>query len=269
MLLTLKKGIIYGPVNSRRLGRSLGINLMPATVKVCSFDCVYCQYGWTKVRALGAEGAGPVPKIDDVALAVKTALAALPSPPAYITFSGNGEPCLHPDFPEIVEAVRTVRDRSAPGTKTAILSNSSRVKDERIRQALVSLDVRIMKLDCGTEEVFRRYNGPAVGLTLDAVTEGLAELARSAPVTIQSLWSGGAGGNLKTIPSGEDLFPHPEISAWIGRLERIRPAFVQVYSLDRDTPAKDLRQLGSAELELIAAKARAIGLQAESFVRPA
>lgn len=257
MLLTLKKEIIYGPVDSRRLGRSLGVNLMPGTVKVCSFDCGYCQYGRTgglpNRERLRAQG----PKAEDVARAVESALIALGRPPAYITFSGNGEPSLHPDFAGIEEAVAHVRDRLAPEAKTAILSNSSTVGDDRIRRCLAKLDVRIMKLDCGTEGVFKRFNGPATGLGLEGIVEGLAELSRLAPVWIQSLWAGGAGGN--SSPS--------EICAWIGRLKIIRPAFVQVYSLDRDTPVKDLRQISKAELDLIADEVRKIGFQAGSFVR--
>jgi len=267
MLLTLKKGITYGPVNSRRLGLSLGINLMPPSVKVCSFDCVYCQYGWTKVREIRDEHRALIPRTEDVIRAVETTLAELPSPPAYITFSGNGEPSLHPDFPGIVEAVKETRNRMAPGAKTAILSNSSAVSVERTRKALARLDMRIMKLDCGSGEVFLRYSRPATGITLEGITEGLVDLSHRAPVTIQALWSGGADGNLSAAPEGDEFGRHPEIAAWADRLQRIKPAFVQVYSLDRDTPAKNLRKLSYDELEVIAARLRADGIPAAAFVR--
>lgn len=267
MLLTLKKGITYGPVNSRRLGLSLGINLLPPSVKVCSFDCVYCQYGWTKVREIRDEHRALIPRAEDVVRAVEAALAELPSPPAYITFSGHGEPSLHPDFPDIVEAVKETRNRLAPGAKTAILSNSSAVSEERTRKALARLDMRIMKLDCGTQTAFARYSRPAPGLTLEAVTSGLAGLARLAPVTIQSLWSGGADGNLTASPKDGELGRHPEVSAWVDRLRRIKPAFVQVYSLDRDTPAKNLRKLGEDELGKIASLTQAAGIPASAFFR--
>jgi wyosine [tRNA(Phe)-imidazoG37] synthetase (radical SAM superfamily) len=240
---------------------------MPGPVKVCSFNCLYCQYGWTKVAKPGEGGAGPVPGIDDVARAVESALAALPSPPAYITFSGNGEPSLHPAFADIVRAVAHVRDRLAPAARTAILSNSSTAGDDQIRRSLAALDVRIMKLDCGREGTFRRFNGPGPDLSLDAVTEGLTELSRLAPTWIQSLWAGGSVGNFGPMTSGDDLSRHPEVSAWIRRLRRIRPAFVQVYSLDRDTPVKDLRRLEKVELDPITAEIRRLGFQAESFSR--
>ncbi len=276
MLLTLKKDIIYGPVDSRRLGASLGINLFPGTAKVCPFNCVYCQYGWTKERRVGKRRRALIPAAKDVARAVEEALRALPSPPAYLTFSGNGEPTLHPDFPEIVEAVKAARDRVAPGAKTAILSNSALAGEERIRRTLAGLDVRIMKLDCGREEVFERYNGPAHGITLESVTEGLAELSRLVPVTIQSLWTGGDGGNLRECSTANDSIPSPphpslgpdsEVGGWIERLKGIRPAFVQVYSLDRDTPARNLRKLDRSELDDIASLARSAGIPASSFVR--
>jgi len=296
MLLHLKKGITYGPVNSRRLGLSLGINLMPPSVKVCSFDCVYCQYGWTKEREIRDEHRALIPGVEDVARAVETALTALPSAPAYITFSGNGEPSLHPDFPDIVEAVKATRDRLAPGARTAILSNSSAAAEERILKALAGLDTRIMKLDCGTEGLFQRYSRPAAGITLEGVTNGLAELSCLAPVTIQALWSGGTGGNLSASPERGELGHHPsithqgtqysvpdpsrnregilfpqtgsaELDAWTARLKLIRPVFVQVYSLDRDTPAKNLRSLSYDELEVIAARLLADGIPAAAFVR--
>jgi wyosine [tRNA(Phe)-imidazoG37] synthetase (radical SAM superfamily) len=266
MLLELKPGIIYGPVNSRRLGASLGINLFPGPAKICTFDCVYCQYGWTKVKEIGAGRRGSLPDAAAVARALEDALPSLGSSPAYLTFSGNGEPTLHPDFPEMVEAVISVRDRRAPAARTAILSNSSRVMKDGLRPALTRLDARIMKLDCGTEDTFRRYSGPAAGLTLEAVTRGLADLAGLVPVTIQSLWTGGAGGNLPD-PSEGAAARSEELRAWVERLVRIKPAFVQVYSLDRDTPARDLKQLGRAELSCIVDLAKSAGINASVFVR--
>lgn len=266
MLLDPKPGITYGPVNSRRLGASLGINLFPGPIKICTFDCVYCQYGWTKEKEIEEERRMSLPDAAAVVRALEDKLRTFTSPPAYLTFSGNGEPTLHPDFPAIVEAVIRVRDRIAHGAKTAILSNSTRAARGEVRSALAKLDARIMKLDCGTEDVFRRYSGSASGLTLEGVTQGLAELAALAPVTIQSLWTGGPGGNLPD-PREHAASRSEEVRAWIDRLVRIRPAFVQVYSLDRDTPARDLRQLSTTELEPIVEMARVAGIEASVFGR--
>jgi len=116
-----KEGITYGPVRSRRLGRSLGINLMPPRRKVCTFDCVYCQYGRTASFSVDSAESG-LPTVPEVAAAVELSLAGLAEPPEWLTFSGNGEPTLHPEFPAMVEAVDTLRDRLCPATGTAVLS---------------------------------------------------------------------------------------------------------------------------------------------------
>ncbi len=266
MLLEPKPGITYGPVNSRRLGASLGINLFPGPVKICTFDCVYCQYGWTKEKEIGDERRRSLPDASAVARALEDKLQTLDSTPTYLTFSGNGEPTLHPDFPAIVESVISIRDRCAPGARTAILSNSSRAMRGDVRRSLARLDARIMKLDCGREGMFRRYNGPLQDLTLEAVTRGLSELAEVAPVTIQSLWTGGVGGNLPD-PSEGAASRSEEVRAWIERLAGIKPVFVQVYSLDRDTPARDLKQLSLAELSPIVEMAKSAGIDASVFGR--
>ena len=251
MILELKKGLTYGPVRSRRLGASLGINLFPGDVKRCPFDCVYCQYGWTKETAvrLSSETAA-LPTPDEVEQAVVRALEALPAPPAYLTFSGNGEPTLHPDFPEMVDRVAAIRARFGGGLRTAVLSNSAGTKDPDVRGALARLDVRVMKLDCGTEDVFRRYNRPARGITLEAITEGLRNTAERAPVTVQSLVAAGAAGNLD----------ESEAPAWIERLVAIGPVAVQLYTLARGCPSSDLFPAPESELRGLAEKARARGV---------
>jgi wyosine [tRNA(Phe)-imidazoG37] synthetase (radical SAM superfamily) len=256
MILELKKGLTYGPVRSRRLGASLGINLFPGGVKRCSFDCVYCQYGWTPVAVGRLDRAAAVlPAPDEVERALAAALEGLAEPPAYLTFSGNGEPTLHPDFPEMVERVNGLRSRLVPAARTAALSNSAGVTDPAVRDALARLDVRIMKLDCGAEGTFRRFNRPLPGLTLDAVTEGLRLLAGSSPVTIQTLIAGGEAGNL-----GE-----AEGRAWIDRLVTIRPAEVQLYTLARGTPSSELRAAPAPALDRWAEAAKTRGLSVHTF----
>ena len=256
MILELKKGLTYGPVRSRRLGASLGINLFPGDLKRCPFDCVYCQYGWTKgtVSRLSPGTAG-LPTPADVERAVVRALEEVTAPPAYLTFSGNGEPTLHPDFPEMVDRVNAIREKLGAGTRTAVLSNSARIADAGVRNALARLDLRIMKLDCGTDNVFRRYNRPAPGITLDAITAGLRTLAERAPVTIQSLVADGAAGNLDEA----------EASAWIERLVAIGPAAVQLYTLARDYPSSELVPAPEASLRRLAARARAKGVPVTVF----
>jgi len=237
MLLDLQAGIIYGPVRSRRLGRSLGINILPAERKVCSFDCLYCQYGFSRGRTreeAGKEGYR-LPTVTEVLSAVERAVLNLSPPAAYLTFSGNGEATLHPGFKEIVLGLREIRDRLCPGSKTAILSNSTTVNDPLIRGALALLDVRIMKLDAGTEEMFSRYNRPAKGITLADTVAGLAVLEN---VTIQSLFTKGPVGN----------FTPGHLEAWVEQIKKISPIFVQLYTLDRESPTSSLIPVDKSEL---------------------
>lgn len=251
MLLELQGGIIYGPVHSRRLGRSLGVNLLPSHAKHCAFDCLYCQYGWTDKHGLDPDAAA-LPSVGSVLDALRAALARVDAHPAYITFSGNGEPTLHPDFPAIVEGVREVRDRHSPASRVAILSNSTTVADERVRAALARLDLRVMKLDAGTEETFRRFNRPCEGVSFEAVVEGLAKLG---DVTIQTLFTGGPGGNASSA----------EIAAWIAALRRVTPSMVQIYTLDRGCPSVDIEPLPRSGLISIARALDAAGIRANVF----
>jgi len=238
MLLALKDTIIYGPVNSRRLGRSLGINILPPGQKTCTFNCVYCQYGWTDYHCLAEKDNLSWPSTKEVEDALAGALARLHIPPAYITFSGNGEPTLHPCYPEIVVAVKKVRDRLAPDAQVAVLSNSTLTGDPDIQKALAQLDRRIMKLDCGHESTFARYNKPFTGIEEEAIVNGLAQLE---DITIQALFSGGEAGNVADAA----------VDAWVERLNILRPSHVQIYTLDRDAPAKKLVPALESDLQKI------------------
>ncbi len=241
-VLSLQNSIIYGPVRSRRLGASLGVNLLPRARKFCSFDCLYCQYGWTERHGLDLSERNDLPSLDDVRRAVETALArdhALD----YITLAGNGEPTLHPKFAEIVDVVNALRDRHAVGVKTAILSNSSTIGRWEIREAVGRLDEPIMKLDAGTETGWRRFNRPCRGVQWEELIAGLEAL--EGPV-LQSLFAHGENGN--TSPE--------EIMAWIGLVGRIRPRSVQVYTLDRPAPERSLEPVAVSQLEDIARQAK-------------
>ena len=252
MLLDLKKDIIYGPVHSRRLGRSLGINLLPSARKTCPFNCVYCQYGWTKIHCTEKISSVLFPSVEDVRKALTKALTALKEPPSYITFSGNGEPTLHPQFGRMVKEVTVIRNELAPEAATAILSNSALVSRKSIREAILELDVHIMKLDCGTTKMFRRYNQPCSGVDLEQITEGLAEMPG---VTIQTLVSSGKSGNLEAR----------NIKEWIKRIKKIRPVLVQLYTLDRDYPDKNLRPATKDDLNQIKKQAENEGIAIQIY----
>lgn len=252
MLLGLKKGIIYGPVMSRRLGRSLGINILPWQKKTCPFDCVYCQYGWTECHTANIPPSLSLPAVKDVANALEEALVGMTDPPAYITFSGNGEPTTHPDFDAMVDAVTHIRDRLSRTAKTAILSNSALVSEDAVRKSLEKLDSRIMKLDCGDPALFQRYNRPCSGIDLEGITRGLEKLSS---ITIQTLCTAGESGNLQ----------RKNIDEWLDRLQRIKPRSIQLYTLDRSYPDKRLKHASWVELILIKERVSRAGWDAEIF----
>jgi wyosine [tRNA(Phe)-imidazoG37] synthetase (radical SAM superfamily) len=252
--LGLQKGIIYGPVNSRRLGRSLGLNIMPTGSKLCPFNCIYCHYGWTTFVEPDASGhLGDLPSALEVREALERTLARIDPTPAYITFSGNGESTVHPDFDAIVEEVVDVRDRSGIDAKVAILSNSCKVDSEEVRRALARLDVRIMKLDAGTQGVFEKINNPAPGIKLDAIVDGLRALN---DVTLQSMFVQGE------VTNATD----ENIDAWFERVAEIKPVFVQVYSLENAPAMSTLEGVPREKLEAIVERLRtSLGIAAAAY----
>jgi len=239
-LLRLQPGIIYGPIKSRRLGRSLGINLLPVRYKLCSFDCVYCQYGPTKVKTL-TPAAGQLPTVEQVLAAVREALQAHPTVD-YLTFSGNGEPTLHPRFPAVVSGVRRLRDEIAPDVKLAILSNSTTAHLPPVRKALALLDAPILKLDAGEPRMLARVNRPAPGVSLERIVGGLKEVPN---LIIQSVLVDGRVSNVADEP----------LEAWLSVLSEIGPAGVQVYSVDRPVPEAGIERVLPPVLQRIASEA--------------
>jgi len=263
LTIALKRGIIYGPVNSRRLGWSLGVNLMPFDVKICSFDCLYCQYGWTEYHTNVIEEFVEMPSVEQVSEALEKALTEykeqnkdsnLPGYPMYITFSGNGEPTLHPEFSQIVDKVIEVKNKISPLSRTAILSNSTTVNIPAVRPALTKLDVRIMKLDAGSNDAFHTYNNPADGIDIEDITEGLSTLMS---VTIQTLFTGGKKGN----------YNDANISDWILRLKKISPIKVQLYSLDRGYPSEYITSVHKDKLLKVKAMLDRESLHSEVYER--
>jgi wyosine [tRNA(Phe)-imidazoG37] synthetase (radical SAM superfamily) len=185
--------------------------------------------------------------VEQVVAAVEAVLTRPAVTPAFLTFSGNGEPTTHPDFLSAVEGVVAVRARLLPTAQVAVLSNSTRVFEPRVRRALALLDQRIMKLDAGTEEVFRRYCRPLEPVTLDEIVGGLGSLG---DVTLQALFTGGPGGNAEPA----------HVEAWVARVAAIRPGDVQIYTVDRPWPARDLVPLDGDALDDIARAVRDVGI---------
>lgn len=243
MLLDLHDGILYGPVNSRRLGKSLGVNLSPAKQKLCSFNCVYCHYGWTKRLTTDLSPfADELPQAENVIAAVEGALKSNIEF-AYITFSGNGEPTLHPDFPRLVDEIIMLKKRYRPDVKLGLLSNSTALTNDSVCDAVARIDRPFLKLDAGTEETFTAINRPAKGVVFDDIIERLISLD---DINIQTVIIDGDPSN-----TTDD-----ELAAYFDHIRKIKPREVHLYSIDRPVPGRDIRLVPPERLRHIAQRGR-------------
>ncbi|MHA1582851.1 MAG: radical SAM protein [Candidatus Baldrarchaeia archaeon] len=241
--LRLQRGIIYGPVFSRRLGRSLGINILSQKCKWCSFDCVYCDYGRTDVHSIDPGNlVDELPSPSEVESALRSFLKKHVEVD-FITFSGNGEPTLHPLFPEIVNVVKEVRDDLVPHVKLAILSNASTLSRKSIRKAVLKLDAPIMKLDAGSEKFFHEVNRPCKDVSFNEVLNGLKNLGN---VIIQTMLFKGKISNVND----------EALNLLIKRLREIKPRYVQVYTVDRPPAEPQIRKISETRLSEVAYRIR-------------
>jgi len=255
--LSLRSGIIYGPVRSRRLGNSLGINLLPTRYKLCSFNCVYCQYGWTKKGTLApTEELKDLPSLDAIAAAIEAALAQLTKAGKNIdsiTICGNGEPTLYPDLATVVQIAKQARDQYQPQAQLAILSNSSTVGSQTIRAALEPIDLKIMKFDAGNEEMFRQLNHPRTPIYMGDIVAGLKQLKN---IFLQSLFVQGRITNADP----------DSVGLWLEKVHEIRPLGVQVYTLEREPADERIEKVSLATLQWLADQVRwRAGVPAEVF----
>jgi wyosine [tRNA(Phe)-imidazoG37] synthetase (radical SAM superfamily) len=252
MTIALQSGLVYGPVASRRLGQSLGVNVLPAGTKTCDFNCIYCQYGWTQPehRGLGSDGDWPTPAA--VADALADALRAHARVDR-ITLAGNGEPTLHPQFGEIVERLRDVRTALAPEARLAILSNSSTVNRPEIGTALARLDECYMKLDGGDTATLRRLN--AAHMHIEDIVEPLSRLSG---VVLQSMFVRDSSGRI-------DNSVEAAVAPWLAAVERIKPLAVHVYSIARNPAWTAVEAIPRRTLERIASRVEQLGIAALVF----
>lgn len=247
--------IIFGPVKSRRLGVSLGVNLLPATRKLCNFNCIYCECGWTS--DLKAEK-GYLPKREEVYKALEMKLSEMKvknRPPDVITFAGNGEPTLHPDFPGIIDDCIELRNKYFPGIRIAVLSNSTTITIPRIKAALLKVDQNILKLDSGFDLTVKVHNQPVVNVQVAELIENLQNF--KGQLIIQTLF-------VRGMYKGEiiDNTTPQEIEAWLKAIELIKPCEVMIYTISRDTPeGGQFGKVPLTELKRIAQLVKQLGIK--------
>lgn len=243
--------IIFGPVQSRRLGTSLGINLLPNDRKVCSFDCIYCECGWTDksgsagfhVRRAVREG------LETRLLSMEDNDEQLDT----ITFAGNGEPTLHPHFDRIIEDTLALRNRIFPDARIAVLSNASLIRKPRVFHALKKVDQNILKLDSVFETTLRSLNQPRGNFNLDRLIDHL--IAFQGSLIIQTLFVRAENNGRRidnTIPV--------EVDAWLDLLSKIAPRQVMIYTIARDTPLEGIEKVSYEDLQQIAVRVEALNI---------
>ena len=243
---------IFGPVHSRRLGVSLGINLLPEDGKVCSFDCVYCECGFNADH----RARKPLPTRVDVRTALEAKLLDMQQngpKPDVLTFAGNGEPTSHPHFPEIIEDTLALRDKYFPTAKVSVLSNSTFISRPAVFDALNKIDNNILKLDTVDEEYIRTVDRPNTPYSVAEIIERLKTFEGNC--IIQTMFMKGSYLG-KDVDNTSDKYVLP----WLETLKEIKPRQVMVYTIDRETPGHDLRKATHEELDRIAALVKEAGI---------
>ena len=238
---------IFGPVISRRLGVSLGINLLPNDSKLCSFDCIYCECGWNPEKG---KGSVVLPKREEVRSLLRQKLIEMAKEsqmPDVITFAGNGEPTLHPDFDTIIEDTILLRNELAPNSKIAVLSNSTMLYKTRVVEALKKVDDNILKLDSGILETILLLNKPVGKFDLNTLIHHLKKFEGA--LIIQTMFLKGSFNGVIF-----DNTTDREIEHWIKLVKEIQPKMVMIYSIARDTPAENLTGITLQKLEKIAGR---------------
>lgn len=255
----LFENIVFGPIISRRLGISLGINVLPTHKKLCNFNCVYCECGWSELKV---DENSQLNSKSEILLALEEKLIEINDKKGNIdsiTFAGNGEPTLHPEFKEIVEGVVGLRNRFFPMAKITVLSNSTRLIDEDVFSALLMVDNPILKLDSGREEMFHRISKTSPSkVNFQKVKERLIEFGHRA--IIQTLL-------IRGEHNGEiiDNTSKEEFSKWLEIIKQINPKYVMLYPIDRVTPESKLEKLSKKEIEEFAQILIDNGIEAKAY----
>ena len=228
--------IVFGPIYSRRLGSSLGVNVLPTVGKLCNFDCIYCECGWNK----DGRSDGKFPRLAEVEAALEDKLskaAAEGTPVDSITFSGNGEPTMNPDFPQIVEATVRLRDKYFPNAKVSVLSNAVLVARKQIAEALKKVDNPILKIDASSDELVEKINKPVGKYRLSEIVDALKEF--NGDFILQTMFL-----RAQDFDTTEDK----ALKAWMDIVRELKPREIMVYTIDRETPDKTLRKYTVEEM---------------------
>lgn len=228
--------IVFGPIFSRRLGSSMGVNLLPSKGKFCNFDCVYCECGWNKDGV--AERKFPSPVEVEAALEEKMSKAASDGVAVdSITFSGNGEPTMHPDFPQIIEVTLRCRDKYFPQAKVSVLSNATLVGRQAVAEALMKVDNPILKIDASSDELIEKINKPVGRYRLAETVEALKKFEGNFILQTMFLRS----------PDFDTVAPDA-LAGWMEIVRETRPREIMVYTIDRETPDKSLQKYTAREM---------------------
>jgi len=259
MATFLWSDIVFGPIHSRRVGTSLGINLLPVNGKLCSFDCIYCECGALSSGAPKKDR--KMPSFEQVSDAMSRRFKELYDEGVKvdsISFTGNGEPTLNKDFPEIVDKTVELRDKYFPTAVISVFSNSTTLEKRGVFDALMKIDNRIMKVDCSDIQLLQLVNRPAPGYSLERVLKNLERF--NGNFILQTMF-------FKGVVEGQefDLTAPELVAGWSDIVRRLRPAKIMAYSLDRDTPVAGLMKIPRERLQEVTAPLRAEGFEIEIF----
>ena len=247
---------IFGPIKSRRLGISLGVNLLPGDGKICTFDCIYCECGFNKEHRPKAR----IPERREVTAALEKRLSEMQAEgalPDVITFAGNGEPTIHPDFKGIIDDTIALRDTYCPEAKVSVLSNATMVTRPEVFEALKNVDNNILKLDTVDYAYIQRIDRPTGKYDLEEIIEAMK--AFRGKVIIQTMFLKGDANGVNVDNTGDQY-----VIPWIEAVKKIAPREVMIYTIDRETPQKGLLKATREELDRIVARLTEEGIKASA-----
>jgi wyosine [tRNA(Phe)-imidazoG37] synthetase (radical SAM superfamily) len=245
---------IFGPVISRRLGISLGINLMPNTRKICNFNCIYCECGWT-YNSVSNEKLPSSSEVKELLENKLQNMKQLSQPLDVLTFAGNGEPTMHPEFSKVIDDTILLRNKYFPEVKIAVLSNSSLIHKKEVFEALNKIEMNILKIDSAFEDTCRLLNKPVGHFSIPELIDRF-QLFKG-KIIIQTMF-------VKGIFEGTefDNTTEKEVNAWYEIIKKIKPSHVMIYTIARDTPVEEIKKIPLRKLNEIAAGIKKMGITA-------